>query len=327
MKIPGSIRGIYAEQEAKYQRLKEAVDTRVLGIKDSRWHYESRVKELQSFTLKIETGRYRNPQLLEDFFACTLVVANTSEIDKAERLIVENFALHERRPRSKDKTHKRADIFTFDDLRLYLSIPKSVALPPNDLMGVVFELQIKTFLQHAWSIATHDLIYKCDDANWAKERIAYQTKAMLEHAEVSIQEAEKLSQCSSLAKEDSSTANIKLGIAMLKRQWAVSDLPADIRRLAQNITVLIDLLGMNFEELDEILNAGKAARSGGHPLNLSPYATILQYLFVAKKDTLLSVLVKEGQRKGILLPQEIEVPSDIDPLSLRNAIFVGKAAI
>src|SRR5207247_360952 len=113
---------------------------------------------------------------------------NSTEIDQAEALIRENFTVNERRPRQRDRTHKAPHAFPFDDLRLYVRVPNTPASPPTDLVGILFEVQIKTFLQHAWSIATHDLLYKADDANWNKERIAYQIKAMLEHAEISIQE-------------------------------------------------------------------------------------------------------------------------------------------
>src|SRR6185295_542993 len=76
--------------------------------------------------------------------------------------------------------------FSFDDLRLYTKWKPDVTLPTPTFAGVVFELQIKTFLQHAWSIATHDLIYKTDSISWPKERVAFEIKAMLEHAENAI---------------------------------------------------------------------------------------------------------------------------------------------
>jgi ppGpp synthetase/RelA/SpoT-type nucleotidyltranferase len=105
-------------------------------------------------------------------------------------------------------------LFRLIDLRLYVTLPDSPALPPTDLSDVVFEVQIKTFLQHAWSIATHDLLYKTDAVNWSKERIAYQIKARREHAEISIQEAEDLATSAALAKEDRKTVRVKKGISL-----------------------------------------------------------------------------------------------------------------
>lgn len=322
MKIPGSIRRLHEDQKAINDRLKATIDERMRGLKNPRWHYESRVKELPSFALKIESGRFDNPQALEDFFACSIVVANATEIDEAEKLVADNFSIKKRRPPKPGETHKASDAFPFDDLRLYVTLPEDPAVPRTDLAAVIFEVQIKTFLQHAWSIATHDLLYKADDANWSKERIAYQIKAMLEHAEVSIQEAETLAACGALAKEDWRTAAIKKGIALVKSQWGEDELPDDVRRLASNITSVIDALHLKIERLEEILDQGKAERAGVHPSNLSPYATVVQYLLNAEKEKMVSLLKSEGNKTRILIPEEIELPVDIERTQLRNAVFV-----
>jgi ppGpp synthetase/RelA/SpoT-type nucleotidyltranferase len=322
MKVPASIRRLHEDQKAINDRLKATVDERVGGLRNQRWHYESRVKELPSFALKIESGRFDDPRALEDFFACTIVVSNATEINDAENRIDENFALKERRPPRPAHTHKASDAFPFDDLRLYVTLPDNAAVPPTDLAGVVFEVQIKTFLQHAWSIATHDLLYKTDDANWSKERIAYQIKAMLEHAEISIQEAENLATSAALAKEDRKTAAIKKAITLVKSQWGKDELPKDVRRLARNITRLTEALRLEIERVEEVLNDGKAQRAGAHPSNLSPYATVVQYLFDAEKDKMVSLLTGDRVRTRVLISEEIELPPDIDPSKLRNAVFV-----
>jgi ppGpp synthetase/RelA/SpoT-type nucleotidyltranferase len=326
MKIPASIRRLHEDQMEINERLKATVDERMRSLKNRRWHYESRVKELPSFALKIESGRFDNPQALEDFFACSVVVANVTEIDEAEKLIAANFSIKNRRPPKPGETHKTSDAFPFDDLRLYVTLPDDPAVPRTDLAAVTFEIQIKTFLQHAWSIATHDLLYKADDANWSKERIAYQIKAMLEHAEVSIQEAESLAACGALAKEDWRTAAIKRGIALVKSQWGEDELPDDVRRLASNITSVIEALHLKVGRLEEILNEGKAHRSGAHPSNLSPYATVVQYLLDAEKEKIVSLLKGEEGRTRILIAEEIELPADIDRAELRNAVFVPAGA-
>src|SRR5208337_1144238 len=167
MKIPQSIRLLYSELLEKNIILKDKVDEKIKSSKDERWHYESRLKIMESFALKIETGRIHSPKELEDFFACTIVVENKSAIQKAEDIILNNFVLKERRPRSENSTHKKSDSFPFDDLRLYVKWKDDPALRPTGVDGMLFEVQIKTFLQHAWSIATHDLIYKSDSVSWS----------------------------------------------------------------------------------------------------------------------------------------------------------------
>ncbi len=322
MKISGSIRKIHEDQKAVNDRLKKLVDERVVGLKNSRWHYESRVKELSSFALKLETGRVPLPAALEDFFACTLVVANAAELVEGEKLVKKHFTVAERRPKKIDKTHKQSDSFPFDDLRMYATLREGLADPPTDLSGIRFEVQLKTFLQHAWSIATHDLLYKAEGVSWSKERIAYQIKAMLEHAEISIQEAEGLAACAALAKEDPTTTAIKSGIKLVKAQWGGDQLPTDIRRLARNITALLEALRMKIGRLEAILNEGKIQRKGTHPANLSPYGTIVQYLFDAEKEMLFAFLKDDKVKTKILIPAEIEIPKGMDLSKFRNAVFV-----
>jgi len=328
MKIPASVRRLFEDQHDRNFRLKVKVDERIKGIKDERWHYESRVKTLQSFALKVESGRFPNPGALEDFFAGTLVVANASELDRAEALVLSKFTLIERRPPKAGATHKRPDSFPFDDLRLYIRLSTDPSLPKIDLMDVTFELQIKTFLQHAWSIATHDLIYKSDEVNWGTERIAFQTKAMLEHAEVSIHEAQRLSSCTLLAIQDRPTEQIKAAIVLLKEHWAADDLPDNVRQLSLNLINLLSALNIDLARLSEVLNNEKTAHSGEHPSNLSPFATIIQYLFRLEKGKMEALLKKPYNKYSspkpirLLIPTEVEIPEDIDRTLLCNAIFI-----
>ena len=325
MKVPASLRSLYDDQKASNERLREVVDARMRRLKDPKWHYESRVKELVSYALKVESGRVLTPEALEDYFACTIVVANAIDVAVAEARISEVFNVKERRPRRADETHKRPESFPFDDLRLYVAIEDDPAEVREDLIGIVFEVQIKTFLQHAWAIATHDLVYKTDEASWSRARIAYQIKAMLEHAEVSIQEAEKLSSSDGLAKVEARTRVIQQGIELLKAQWEPDELPRDLRRLASNVVDILKALKMTVAELADVLDRGRAERGGYHPVNLSPHGIVIQYLLDAEKDKVLGLLRGNERRPKILLPREIVLPGDAEESELRNAVFLGEA--
>lgn len=318
---------MFEDQRDLNNRLKEEVDRRITLLKHPRWHYESRVKDLQSFALKVETGRFINPTEIEDFFACTLVVTNASEIDAADQLICNNFALNNRRPERANWTHKPPDSFPFDDLRLYVTLGEDPTMPESDLDDILFEIQVKTFLQHAWSIATHDLVYKSDAVNWSKERIAYQIKAMLEHAELSIQEAELLARSPLLAKQNQQTAGIQRSIDLLKNHWNADELPQDIRRLAKNIYQLLDALGVKVPRLDQILRSEKEKTMGNLPLNLSPYGVIVQSLFRHEKSKMVSLLTREKEKIKTVIHPEIEFPQDINPIECRNAIFIDRSSL
>src|SRR5580704_14333064 len=131
MKIPASVRRIYDNQEEICKQLKTRVDSLIKPRLHDRWHYESRIKSIESFTLKVESGRFNNPAALEDFFAATIVVRNGSEIAVAETLAKDLFILDSRRPESDSHTKKPPEAFPFDDLRLYLRWKDASALPPT----------------------------------------------------------------------------------------------------------------------------------------------------------------------------------------------------
>lgn len=209
MKVIYSIEMIYENQKRLNELLRTKVDEIINHLKESNWHYIGRIKTLESFALKLETGRFAEPSSMEDFFACTIVVDNLSQIKLAEQLLREQFEIVSRRPKNDEDTHKEPHSFQYDDLRLYSRLKSESFLPDSVLSRIVFEIQIKTFLQHAWSIATHDLIYKSNEISWSKERIAYQIKAMLEQAELSISTVANFSEHQQVSKENSNTKRLK----------------------------------------------------------------------------------------------------------------------
>ena len=327
MKIPLSIRRLYDGQYEGNVRLKEFVDERMKRLKRDRWHYESRVKGIESFALKVESGRFSNPEALEDFFACTLVVANGNEIRDAEKLIRDNFNVQVRRPQHDRSTHKEPNAFPFDDLRLYVRLKDDPALPPRDFAEILFEMQVKTFLQHAWTIATHDLIYKTDEANWSKERIAFQIKAMLEHAEVSIQEAARLSQSQALAKTTRTTRTLKKIIDLLRALWSAQDLPTDVHRLAENIQALVEAVNIDVPRLRAILESQKQQGKGPLTQNLSPYGIVVQSLMSECPAQFIALMSNAVERRKVLIPAEIDWPAEFDRRQCINALFIDERSL
>jgi hypothetical protein len=214
---------------------------------------------------------------MEDFFACTIVVPTANQIQQAEELILSLYAQHSRRPSDDATTHKQSSSFDFDDLRLYVRRQSVVSGKAEDLTGLIFEVQIKTILQHAWTLATHDLIYKTNTVSWPRERVAYQVKAMLEHAEIAIAEADRLSAAQSIAKKDQRTSNILQIIEQVLAFWPQDRLPANIKRLAETINDLLRSSGLPIDQLSIVLN-DEQSRIGQIPIGLSPYAFTVQAL-------------------------------------------------
>lgn len=308
MKIPQSVRVLYHDIKPKYDRLKEAVDKRIVSQKHQRWHYESRVKELDSYALKLETGRVKEPHSPEDFFGCTIVVENHLRIAAAEEIIKGLFELDTRRPRDPKKTHLAPSSFEFDDLRLFVRWRDDRGLPSTGLDGVLFEVQVRTFLQHAWGIATHDFIYKTDDVDWPACRIAFQVKAMLENAELSIGEAQRLTNSALLDRIDYQFSDLKEAINQIKGRWAADRLPKDLRRLAQTICELSETLRVSVEDIWVALDDASAVGAGVKTMDLSPYAATLAALISARGASLFAPLAHSKCRASVFVPAEIELP-------------------
>jgi len=307
MKIVKLVRDLYTEAKPNYDKLSEEAASVIKTICDSNnWFYISRIKNIESFALKIETGRVDDPSAMEDFFACTLVVPTLSDIEKAENLILESFDQGYRRPESDSNTNKSASSFAFDDLRLYVKRRPLDSGRQPELDGMVFEVQIKTVLQHAWSVATHDMIYKSDTVNWPLERIAFQVKAMLEHAEIAIAEAGRLSNSSAVAKRDTKTIEILSLIESINSIWGKEKIPADIKRLAENIRNILIACNIKVDEFSNIILAEKK-RVGLLPADISPYAFFVQAL-ARNVDIDLERKVKKFRKQRIVIHSGMDLP-------------------
>lgn len=317
MKIPLSVRDLYQVLLPHYLTLKQQVDARFQHSKEGRWHYESRIKSEESFALKLETGRVANPSAPEDFFACCIVVENQARVSDAESLICKLFSLIERKPPDKAVTPLPPHSFDFDDLRMYVKWIDDPQLPASGIEGIMFEIQVKTFLQHAWGIATHDFIYKTDSVEWASSRIAYQVKAMLENAELSIAEATRLTGSEILNRTDKNHTNLKATIENVGRRWPPELLPKDLRRLAQTIDQLCRTLSIRHSELWEAIDNATSQGMGARSLSLSPYSSILATLLLWKGADLLTPLGHPKCRDYLFVPLEIELPPLSDDLAKR----------
>lgn len=321
MKVQASIRNLYDQQRPIAEALRAQVDRTLEASKPRRWHFESRIKELKSFTIKVETGRVRKPEALEDFLACTVVVPNSASIDEAIRWIEQHFEIRYRRPPQALKTHKNADSFPFDDLRLYCARGNDGSRPPEPIDNVIFEIQVKTFLQHAWGIATHDLSYKTEDVRWGKDRIVSHLKAAVEFAELSIQQAEALSRSPGLQLEHRPTAATASIIAICKTMWRQDELPENLRGLAETIRGILKDAELTVEDLRVCLESEKVG-SGSLPSNLSPYGVILQALLRSHEDKIDAMLRNERTSAHIVVTPELDLPSTFKPSTYRGRVVI-----
>lgn len=321
MKVQASVRAIFDEQLGINEALLSHVDSTMRGVKEARWHYESRLKTLESFAVKLETGRVKNPRALEDFLACTLVVTTTADLARAISLVKKHFKVRYRRPFKDGETRKAADCFPFDDIRLYCVRKSDGSLPPEPIDDVVFEVQVKTFLQHAWGIATHDFNYKTDVVTWGKDRVVAHLKAALEHVELSLQEATNLANSSFVDMINPKIKTISSVIDVLKKHWKRSELPYNLRGLAESVTSLLELLKLDPTELDSSIVSLRKAKSG-LPLNLSPYGVVVSALASLHAPALNAALAASSKPMMLITPELLLPIGFPSPEAVANTIQV-----
>lgn len=314
MKINSSVRAIYKEVHELHKLLEARVKEAFEGNKRKQWFFLCRIKEEESFALKLETGRVVDPRAMDDFFACTLVVENRSSISEALKIVEEICDVVSRRPPEDGKTQKSPDEFCFDDLRLYVKLKASDQLPPTPLDDIVFEIQIKTFLQHAWSIATHDLIYKGPNVDWGRARVAYQIKAMLEHAEISIERVDAMAESSLLAVTDEKLRKLKAVIDWLRSTWDDELLPKDMVRLAENIISICQAINVELNEIIECVRSDTAAGQGASLHDLTPFGVVLRSLYGHHRSKLEKYLRAEKGRFRIFFSDDSELSQEIRSL-------------
>lgn len=312
MKIAKPIRDAHENGKPLYQQLMQEVRAVLKPrVEERGWFYRDRVKALESYALKVETGRFQDYAHMEDFFGCKVIVPTFSHIPEAIQLISSTYQMEERRPKLDDETRNSSSDFTFDELRLYVKIPPVTDRPTREFDNLRFEVQIKTILQYAWDIATHDLIYKTDDVSWPKERIAYQVKAMLEHAELTIAEAGKLSMAPAVSKLDRRTKDMLTVIEQLRKAWTDADLlPDDLKRLAENVVALFRAGEVPVDKLTEILSE-EQKRVGLLPKDLSPYAFVVQALANNPALGYEQKFKREGVRAKLVIHDDMDLPASM----------------
>jgi len=127
----------------------------------------ARAKTVKSFMKKAEKDERGSPKYvdpinqIQDQVGARIITYYRDDADKVSEIIKRYFRAIE----DKDKTPESEWEFGYFGHHFVLFIPNDVIDPdfPKEMTPAVFELQVKTLFQHAWSEADHDLGYKPDD--------------------------------------------------------------------------------------------------------------------------------------------------------------------
>lgn len=311
MIILASVEKCYNKQRKRNVELKKEVDFIFKRITlENNWHYQSRLKEPESYALKLESGKNIDPDMMEDFFACMFVVSTYDDIKLAINKIKDHVDVKYRRPEHDRFTSQPPTSFPYDSLRLFVMLKPHENLPdnhpPNNLLNILFEIQIKTFLQHAWDIAAHNLIYKGEEISWPSMRVMYEVKAILEHVEASILQINGIKDAKILAKSDKKTAYLNKIKKFIERNWSEDYLPKDKNKLCKNIYFLLQNSRTTLGELQRMLNEELAIKRGLNLPTLPPYFIIIQAI-INKKPEILHRLINSSDTEKFVVPSEVQI--------------------
>ena len=141
--------------------------------------FTGRIKTRDSVAEKLETGRYQSWVEVDDLYACAVVVPTLLDEVDALNFLEERYEQVEVRKRG--STQKDPTVFRFDATRFIGRLRADERLDDaSPLRKILFEVQIRSAFEHAWSVTTHALAYKSDEVNWRRLRLVAQLKAAVE---------------------------------------------------------------------------------------------------------------------------------------------------
>ncbi len=123
---------------------------------------EHRVKGEKSLEGKLlrSDGWYHNFFELMDILGARIICYFEDDVDIIGKEIEKEFEIDKEYSSDKRKLI-RSDSFGYLSLHYICTLPKDKGYP-EELLGLKFEIQIRTILQHAWSDIEHDIGYKSE---------------------------------------------------------------------------------------------------------------------------------------------------------------------
>ena len=157
----------YREKRATYEKLLQVVKSILAdSIKSNNIYInalEARIKAEDSLAGKLvrKAGKYSGLSDLTDILGVRVITFYSDEVDKIAALVGSLFEIDWENSIDKRKMH---DIhsFGYSSLHYICRVPKSLFDDPAfpELNDIRFEVQMRTALQHVWSVLDHDTGYK-----------------------------------------------------------------------------------------------------------------------------------------------------------------------
>jgi putative GTP pyrophosphokinase len=156
----------YIKNQPVYRQLSNKVEgilKELIELEKINYHAIScRVKEIESFSGKINRKDYKNPhEEITDLAGIRIITYVESEIEFIKKIIEENFDIN--KEKSLDKSSELGiDKVGYKSVHYIAKLKKErLSLPEySRFENKCFEIQVRTILQHAWAEIEHDRNYK-----------------------------------------------------------------------------------------------------------------------------------------------------------------------
>ncbi len=195
MIVPNLVRQWYDDALPYVEDLGQRVRDVILPFcREHHLLYEERLKTVESLAEKIETGRFRDWDELDDLFACTIVIPLVTDEQAVLSFLRNTYS--EVRLHQRNAARKPPDAFRFDSTRFIGRLRRKFAMDTDTVRSVYdysFEIQIKTIFEFAWTRTTHALTYKGDRVSWERQRLAAQLKAATEQLDMLVHGFDEMS--------------------------------------------------------------------------------------------------------------------------------------
>ncbi|MBJ7900734.1 MAG: hypothetical protein GC158_12640 [Cyanobacteria bacterium RI_101] len=294
MIYPSILGRAYQEYFPFLELLSQKVKETLLNYceKNPNYAFTFRIKTIESVAEKIETGRFKKWTDLDDLFACTIIVPSLTHEPNVIQFCQKTFAIHRTLKRGQNK--KAPETFNFDITRIYAKLRSNQDLGVEmglSVYSIIFEIQIKTAFEHAWTVTTHDLVYKSADIDWQKRRLASQIKANVEQLDSLILAFQSVSEL--IPKSKSTEIQIKNKLSqeinkLFKNRLIDEELfPKDLSRLIDNLYQLIQALNPNLKPSDiaPVIQKIRGALAIAKPsLSLSLYQYLVGILLLEETN-------------------------------------------
>ncbi len=156
----------YHDNQGLYQSLKDDIeDIFVRIIEKNHFRISNmsiRIKKEEALLKKITyKNKYRDIHEITDVVACRIITLFENDVDRICECVKENFDIVEYNDKRKKSYEDRID-FGYNSLHLLIKFNEERCqfIEYSQYKDIIFELQIRTTLQHSWAEIEHGLGYK-----------------------------------------------------------------------------------------------------------------------------------------------------------------------